>query len=496
MTPAAEQLLTEAVNEFFHGTASCWSDARAAVEGGRAAIARLERTDGRLFDPTAWLDERIDRMQAANRAWAAGQARVFRVLPIGIRRRLVGAESLPGDDASDLAIIIALLSRDGPPVRTYDEQMGLCSELDAEDGRAVADAVLNVADTGVEGTAETARWWLSVLAGHVPGSLAGRYARIARNPELWGGSRRQFPVFHGADAEARDILFARLSESPQRRDSRAETRIDRLVTHLCWIGDAEVQRRFAEWRDHPPSWRSQLNLPPHGYAAGTGWELTSMGGRRELCLSEGWHLVPAVAAADGRDPQLSRPSGEDAPTGKEPALPGAYLPAPISVARLRGDLCGRCRHPLSDLLDIDLGDPRMAFLAGAGLRGRRLRIPTCTMCMGVTYSSFDTDGNSAWSPHGSDDLAAEPDSAFRPFKPDFLVLGTPMRTPVQWHYGGSHIGGCPSWEEDPWFPECPGCGQSMMVIAKLDLDALDFIGLAYVHVCAGCGLAATQFQHD
>lgn len=64
-----------------------------------------------------------------------------------------------------------------------------------------------------------------------------------------------------------------------------------LLLTLAWIGDEEVIRLFAKWRQNPPQWASELYAPPEKYAHEAGWELDHDGRKQLLFYPESYHLV-------------------------------------------------------------------------------------------------------------------------------------------------------------------------------------------------------------
>jgi hypothetical protein len=162
--------------------------------------------------------------------------------------------------------------------------------------------------------------------------------------------------------------------------------------------------------------------------------------------------------------------------------------SPVVVGAARDDSCPRCGEPETTLLDLDLRDARLDFL---GVRGTRLRIPTCTACWSTSFSRFDGSGNARSIVVGSDD-DDDHDGEPAPPRPTPMLL-VPGRTPVEPCLGDMHawIGGHPDWIDDADYPDCPACGRSMMFVAQVDLDALDGVGMRYAFLCAPCQMAAT-----
>lgn len=135
---------------------------------------------------------------------------------------------------------------------------------------------------------------------------------------------------------------------------------------------------------------------------------------------------------------------------------------PVRVIVPREDRCGSCGRHLFTLFDLDLADPRLAFL---GLDGERLRIamcPTCTPLGDHVFTDVDMHGSSQWSfTNGEDpvepleDIEDWEDFPQLPF--DSLQLGrTAYETHgAYWQKGLSQLGGFPEWVQTADYPPLP-----------------------------------------
>ena len=213
------------------------------------------------------------------------------------------------------------------------------------------------------------------------------------------------------------------------------------------------------------------------------WHLEPDGSRRDLFHEDCWALVP---------------EGE-APAG---------APSPVRVALPHGEDCPWCGGPLATLFDLDLADPRMAFV---GLRGSRLRIATCPRCLPYAapiLTDVDGEGRADWSllnqepSFRGDDLEGLERIVDLPA--GALVLGEQQRTPLAAHPfvhtgGASGLGGTPAFLQDAELPLCPDCLRPMTFLAQLqlaDLGEAPLDGMFYAFLCAVHGRAATLFQQE
>lgn len=256
-----------------------------------------------------------------------------------------------------------------------------------------------------------------------------------------------------------------------------------LLQALAWIGDARVVAQFQAWREQPPTWQRRLYMPAYDYAREAGWELTPKGERRQLYYADCYRLV--------HDEQPSNS-----------ALAGVGI-------------CGWCGRELAPLLDLDLTDPRLAFLRDGGLPDvSRVRIAHCLWCSDIvpTFTDIDGYGASVWSDEngpkpailekigsGEDVWDTELVAAFgQPLIPGpartnpFEALGSDLRRMG----GDSQLGGHPDWIQKAKYPICPGCEQHMRNVGQIAWEDLveGSEGITYAFLCLPCGKAATTYQ--
>ena len=311
---------------------------------------------------------------------------------------------------------------------------------------------------------------LGRIANFVDGGLLGIYSELLARDLLWPGW-----IYRGADPATRDHLIRRVEERAPHLKA-----LNELLLCLAWIGDETVQAHFRSWREQPPAWRTVLHVAPETYSYEADWELTPAGERRDLFYAVSYELVP-FEEADG----MGQPSPVHAP-----------VPEPVA-----GGKCGWCEHDLSTLFDLDLRDPRLAFL---GCSGTKLRIARCDFCSpyATVFTDVDFEGNVRWSASNGPQ-PVDFDSGWEEYSlvGRQLVLGPIRRTPAETvgAYQGAHnseLGGHPDWIQDAEYPVCPECQRRMMFIGQVETDDVirDAEGITYAFLCAECGKAATTYQ--
>ncbi|RKS09342.1 hypothetical protein DFP74_5077 [Nocardiopsis sp. Huas11] len=288
-----------------------------------------------------------------------------------------------------------------------------------------------------------------------PAAMAPYLPRLLDAGVFW----RLHVLYRGADDDFQRQVVAEI-------DSGTDEGTAVLAHVLAQTRGPVVEEAFRRWAQSPP-------LGPHfdpyrrGVAALTrdgGWELAP-NGIRELCGTGAYRFVPG-------------PDGERA-----------------------DEACPRCASPLWAVLDLDTADPKAAdALAHTGWRGR-LRVLTCHLCScyGTVYTEVAAEGKAGWSAHTVRPPILPVD---RPEEPPLVAFVPGARRPTPfmasaWDRGGSTLGGCPDWIDDPSYPVCPGCGRAMDYLALVGgADLYDAEGAYYVFLHAPCGLAAVEYQQS
>lgn len=242
-----------------------------------------------------------------------------------------------------------------------------------------------------------------------------------------------------------------------------------ILLALAWAGDELVRDQFRTWRESPPPWRSELYVAPYDYAVEAGWELAPEGGRRELYHQTCYELVPVD------EPELT---------------PSTHV---VAVSTPTEVVCGWCGRNLVALLDVDLRDPRSAFLVDESdstttMHGTRLRLAHCLWCSAYAtlYTDVDLHGGVAWSaaneamPRILEQVGMGAEDELPPPAPRRLVLGPKRRTPFEAvgrfmvdETGISQLGGHPEWIQDAEYPLCPDCQRRMICIGQVSWEDLE-----------------------
>ncbi|MEU8802308.1 hypothetical protein [Spirillospora sp. NPDC048819] len=289
-----------------------------------------------------------------------------------------------------------------------------------------------------------------------PAALAPYLLRLLDAGAFW----RLGVLYRGADEDFQREVVARIESGTGHRSYM-------LPYLLAQTRGPVVEEAFRRWMRSPPP-GPDFDPYRRGVAAlirDGGWEL-SADGVRELCGTGAYRLVPGAAGdrADGT--------------------------------------CPWCGSPLWTALDVDTADPRVGdALAHTGWRGR-LRVVTCHFCScyGTTFTEVTAGGDANWSA--------------RNVRPEYLPGGRPEEPPSTrfapgdrqatpylssaWERGGSTLGGCPDWIQDPAYPDCPGCGKAMDYVGLVGgADLHEYgEGAYYLFLHTPCGLAAVEYQQS
>ncbi|MGG1516935.1 DUF1963 domain-containing protein [Paenibacillus oryzisoli] len=267
----------------------------------------------------------------------------------------------------------------------------------------------------------------------------------------------------------RDELINLVERDPANRNH--------LLLALAWIGDEVVVRLFAEWKENPPVWASNLYVPPENYAHEAGWELDQDSQKRLLFHHESFTFEVYGEKITGSE------SVKAAVVGLQPD----------------DQCCPWCHGKLMVLIDFNLQDPLVRFLK---LFGQRLRIAACMHCncYGTVFTNVELDGSYSWSKFNTI-------PEFLPeTEPDEELTCSTMRLsdrPMGTYEGAywtleaptSQIGGHPAWIQDAEYPTCPCCLETMVFIGQMDMEqAADNEGIFYTFLCRACLIAAVNYQ--
>ncbi len=361
-------------------------------------------------------------------------------------------------------------------VAAASEALNAYRALSQEQAHELATYALAVFDAsrGNYGDEGLAREMLGDLAIFVPGALRGLYPQLIERELFWPGQ-----MYLHADAAARNQLIALVEETMEGSYERSYA-----LKSLAWIGDETVQAQFSIWRRKPPTmWTRSVSAPwpIEENLKDAGWELTSEGKRRNLYYQQWRHLLPEKQADN------------------------LGLPAPVSAGSLHNEPCPWCGLKMAYIIDLDLRDPRLAFL---GFSGERLRIPFCKWCsLGkIIYSDIDLHGAARWSAANgptpeyiTDRTAGQYDPRWKEVHYTFGPLSDNPSEPLFscMTLDRTRLGSLPQWVQYPEYPECPDCHQSMRCLGQFDPGDMmqgGDEGWDYAFVCAACCKAAVCHQ--
>jgi len=334
--------------------------------------------------------------------------------------------------------------------------------LTAQEGHTVALAALELFDIyrGREDYEYLPHHILTNLANVVPGALEGLYSQLLERDLAWDSDA----MFREADSSTRDSLISLIEEGVEHLYKRAD-----LLCALAWIGDETVQKTFYRWRTSPPPG----SLPPETYAREAGWELTEDGKRCNLYYPENYDLI-------------AMPTSPPAPVAHTAQVNGTHV-----------DVCHWCGRQLLVLFDINLSDPKIAFLRAEGSRIPVALCVNCSLQDANVYIDIARDGTFQWSMangekpprlriNGEEDINLDVLSRLQ------FVLGE--KRPLPYESQGSHLGGCPEWIQGNDYPRCPICQQTMMFIGQLEPHVEYVEGIIYAFLCPLCEKATTVYQ--
>ncbi|MEM7229996.1 MAG: hypothetical protein AAF432_14400 [Planctomycetota bacterium] len=251
---------------------------------------------------------------------------------------------------------------------------------------------------------------------------------------------------------------------------------DKILQSLAWIGTTQVARFFAESDAQPPPWAGSLHQSPSRYANVAGWELRD--GRRHDLHFDQCYAMDASSESD-------------------------VEAISVSAMRSSNSNCSWCQRPLRQLVQFDLADARLHFLAA---HQSPLSVYTCEVCTcftgdGGPFFRATAHGRWAWAPQNQKPEylpSAAEDWGSSPWS----EVPVTIRHRRAWHAADqfipttfSQIGGLPTWINDPVYPTCVECGRTMTFIAQLDNGAfLTHEGMYYAFLCSECGVTATAYQ--
>jgi hypothetical protein len=271
-------------------------------------------------------------------------------------------------------------------------------------------------------------------------------------------------AFRSAGPSIRDGIVASLASGNGDADS--------ALSALAWIGDDVVQKAFLNWDAHRPPWTSRLYIPPSCYSTVAGWEIRDAK-RRDLFFQQ----CLAVTPAEG--------------------VPDAVSTVGFSS---QAQTCPWCEQQLSWMLAIEVDNPLFSFIQFSHPILPILTCHGCT-CYGEFFAKIGADGTAVPHPMGARPKGPPKNKGGwgTPAWKNVPIALAPRRAihAVDWcmPVKTSQIGGLPSWVQDPTYPKCPDCSETMVFLAQLsENDFPRHEGTYYAFLCAGCGTTATCYQ--
>ena len=168
--------------------------------------------------------------------------------------------------------------------------------------------------------------------------------------------------------------------------------------------------------------------------------------------------------------------------------------------------CGHCGGILHSLLAFK-SMPRLLDVSMS-----RLLLQTCLSCLGWTGSPlfYQHDVNGTPRPIKTPDELTAPEFPAEPLAPCVVSIARTSRRWFWQDWGLSNsrenlnrVGGEPCWIQDPQYPECPQCAQTMKFLMQLDSniptsDGGDWLwgsgGIGYGFWCEPCRVSAFLWQ--
>ena len=291
-------------------------------------------------------------------------------------------------------------------------------------------------------------------------AITPEFQRAALAAEVYYPSE----IYYRAPVDVRDGLVQALLETEDPNIA------GHLLCCLAMQGDDRALEVFHELEEHPRPWREKLYVDPSVYAHTGGWTFDKAGNRRQLNFDTCYPLIKGDRSRD-KAAQVFRP---------------------------REERCPHCKGPVVDILTLDGRDERLRFLGLDGIITATC-CPNCVPWEEPAWSRFTLDGRSeavfpyTYGEGEESDGDWEAELSDNPY-----VLGP---DPVPLFYGAEFdgltctVGGFPFWIQDAQYDPCPDCGKTMMYLAQIKWDALDFMeGTLYIEICPDCRTVSMHHQ--
>lgn len=273
----------------------------------------------------------------------------------------------------------------------------------------------------------------------------------------------------GAGQTVREALLAKFPKDSQQEssaDSEATLALQRNLESLAWIGDERVASLFSQWRKQQPDWSNQFNYPVYESTRTAGWEATIDGKRRDLFFKNCFPTLPKES------------SRADECIGRMFARTSAH--------------CPWCSASLICLLDV----PQQMQ---NGIFPYPIQIATCEFCIFDCKVLYWESRTKRLSLRSGEAHRSESNQNRSVMKRRALPVSNSPRNPYYscdpFSEHPSQLGGFPSWLQDPDYPECSSCDETMKFIGQaVDDDSSDTY--FYCFICERCpDISAAQVQY-
>lgn len=269
----------------------------------------------------------------------------------------------------------------------------------------------------------------------------------------------------GASPNVRDALISTFANAAA-SDNLLLTSLH--LNSLAWIGDDEVASLFSQWLKHPPEWSLKLNWPLNEHPHIAGWETKNNGTRRDLFFTDCFPVLPQSTINKGEA---------------------------IGIVFTRTNThCPWCNAPLICLFDVPKDQAQECFSL------QSIQIAMCEFCIfecGVLYWESKPRRLSLrrGDAHPSTSNHQGRDPMIRKALPISRQQRNPYYSCAPFPESPSQLGGFPSWLQDPEFPKCVSCNETMKFIGQaVHDDSSDTI--FYAFICEQCpDIAATSVQY-
>lgn len=328
------------------------------------------------------------------------------------------------------------------------------SELSDDDAQLVGEMALGLLDRSKEMYEDLASDILGGLTDFRDNGVSKLTEALAARQFFWPPS-----VYRGGTEAAADSLCKFL-------DVRNGSAMTDVVFALAWFRTPSVMSNFMHWIIQMPGWTSPLRWKISDIPRFAGWEVGPTGKLRELIHHT---CYPLVAFGDSESTEVSCRVETDKP-------------------------CSACGKSLSWLFDF--GSVLPPFWAKTYGNAPQ-RILFCSRCsiFAPFYSTYDQEGDASFL--HADNAHLEPLEE-RPAQRRFInysPLPTFALTKAFVIDDATSIGGIPSWLQNPDYPKCIKCGESMRFIAQFDCGSLPHEeGMFYAFYCEGCRVTVVNFQ--